>query len=117
MAFYLLSLKPFDGLTPPLKMNFSNEILWVQLHNLPIRCMNEKIGSQIGEMQGIMKACNVDVDGSSWGLVLRLYIEMDLQIPLARGYTINVRGNRLWVLFTYKKLSKLCFKCGRINHG
>lgn len=63
-----------------------------------------------------MKACDVDVDGFGWGPVLRLCIEMDLQKPLARGHIINVRGTRLWVPLNYEKLSKLCFKCGRITH-
>lgn len=91
----------------------------MQLHNLPIACMNKKIGSQIGETLGGLKAwdVDVDVDGSSWGLALRLCIKMDLQKPLARGCTINVRGNHLWVLLTYEKLPKLYFKCGKISHG
>lgn len=113
---YLLSLKPFDGLTPSLKMDFSKEIFLVQLHNLPISCMNDKTSSQIGEMLGTQKACDIDVNGSRWSPILCLYIQMDLQKPLARGRTVNVRGARSWISFTCKKLPKLYFKCGRITH-
>lgn len=60
---YLLSLKPFDGLTLLLKIDFSKEIFWVHLHNLPIGCMDEKIGPQIGKTLGALKTCDVDVDG------------------------------------------------------
>lgn len=55
---YLLALKPFDGCTLSLKMDFSKEAFWVQLHNLPIACMNAEIGNQIGSTIGVVKECD-----------------------------------------------------------
>lgn len=78
--------------------------------------MNENIGTQIRNTLGTIQVFYIEEDGSSWGNVLRLYIEMDLHKPLSRGKTINVHGNQSWMPITYEKLPKLCFRCGRITH-
>lgn len=49
----LLSLKPFDSCTPVTKMGFSTEVFWVQIHELPIGCMDERIGTDIGKLLGM----------------------------------------------------------------
>lgn len=114
---HLLSLKPFDGITPPQKIDFSTKDFWVQFHNLPLGCMNPKMGKNIANTVGSFKDCEIQEDGLSWGSVLQALIEMNIQQPIARGRTINVQGNRHWIPFTYEKLPRLCFKCGRISHG
>lgn len=50
----LFILKPFDGLTPP-KMSFDYEVFWIQLHNLPLMCMNCERGHQIRATIGTVK--------------------------------------------------------------
>lgn len=55
----LLSLKSFDSYTPAAKMDFSKKIFWVHMHDLPIGCMNEKIGTNIEKIIGTVKQCNV----------------------------------------------------------
>lgn len=60
----LLFLKPFDSYTPTAKMDFSKEIFWVYMHNLPIGCINERIGTDIGKTIGTVKQCTVQKDGS-----------------------------------------------------
>lgn len=93
----LLSPQPFDGITPTSKMDFSMESFWVQLHNLPLGCMHEDIGRQVGDTIIVVKACDVREDGSGWGKVLRMYIELDLCKPLPRGRTLNILGEKIWV--------------------
>lgn len=114
---HLLSLKPFDGLTPPLKMDFSREIFWVQCRIIPIGCMNARIGTHIGNTLGVFKDCDVEKDGPGWARVLCLCIEMDLHKPLSRWRAINIHGNSSWMPITYEKLPKLRFRCGKIAHG
>lgn len=97
-------------------MNLSSESFWVQIHDLPIACMNEDIGTQIRKTIGRVKACDVQSDDLSWGIVLRTLIELDLHKPIARGCTLNVKGDKTWVPLTYEKLPKICFRCGRISH-
>lgn len=44
----VLVLKPFDGLTPPQKMNFDFETFWVHMNNLSLACVTCEVGNQIG---------------------------------------------------------------------
>lgn len=61
----LLSLKFFDGYTPPAKMCFSKEEFWVQLHNLPLGCMNVDIETEIGKSIGKVVECDVHDDDNA----------------------------------------------------
>lgn len=79
--------------------------------------MNEEMDKVIGSVVGKVHACDVDKDGKAWGQTLRAYIEIEIQKPLPRGRMLNVSGNKNWIPFTYEKLPKICFQCGRICHG
>lgn len=61
--------------------------------------------------------CGVLDYGAMGGRTLRVCVEVNLYKPMPRGITINVKGERLWMPFTYKKLPRLCFKRGQILHG
>ncbi|XP_042939405.1 uncharacterized protein LOC122274431 [Carya illinoinensis] len=113
---HLLALRPFDGLTPPQKMEFDFELFWVRLHNLPLACMTTEIGMKIGESLGTIVEMETGGDGIAWGSYLRIHVIMDLRKAMARGRTANLLGSRIWVPVTYEKLPKLCFDCGRIKH-
>lgn len=94
-------------------MVFNKATFWIQMHDLPLSCINEDVGIQIGSTIGTVVECDVDEDGNGWGDVLRVFIEIDLLKAILRSRSINLKGKKLWVHFTYEKLSKLCFKCGR----
>lgn len=98
-------------------MRFTTENFWIHFHNLPLGYMNAKMDKQIGDTIGIFNDCEVQDDGNSWGTVLRVLLEIELQKPTTRERTINVQGKKLWIPFTYEKLPWLCFGCGRISHG
>lgn len=101
----LLFLKPFDGYTLTSKMDFSKEAFWVQLHDLPIARIKKDMGNFIGNNTiGLVKTCDVQNDGSGWGTVLRVLIELDLYKPITRGKTLNVKGIKTWIPLTYEKL-------------
>lgn len=92
----LLTLKEFNGHTSVLKMDFTNEAFWVHIHDLPIGCMNIKMGTHIGNTIGTIKTCDVNKDSLGWGKALQMLIEMDLRKPISCRRTINVMGNKLW---------------------
>ncbi|XP_042962692.1 uncharacterized protein LOC122296963 [Carya illinoinensis] len=110
----LVVLKEFDGFTPLKQVNFTSESFWVRFHNLPLSCMTEVRGEQIGSTVGRV---DVQGDGSGWGKFLRVQIHMDLNQPLARGRTLMVKGNEIWIPFSYEKMPRICFSCGCIEHG
>ncbi|XP_042980049.1 uncharacterized protein LOC122310233 [Carya illinoinensis] len=113
----LLVLKEFDGHTPLKQVEFVLESFWVRLHNLPLSCMIERRGEQIGYTVGRVEKVDVQEDGSGWGSYLRVQIHMDLTQPLARGRTLTVKGKNIWVPFRYEKMARICFTCRCIEYG
>lgn len=61
----LICLQYFDGFSSPTNLVFNHAFLWVQLHDMPLCCLNYTVGAQIG------KVIHVDVDdsGHGWGEV------------------------------------------------
>lgn len=43
---YLFNLQLFDGCTPPSRIDFHEASFWMQMHDLPILCMNQDTGMQ-----------------------------------------------------------------------
>lgn len=89
----------------------------MHMNNLLLACMTRETGIQIGATIGIVIEFDVHEDGIGWGNYLRVKIEIDLRKMIARGRTINLLGNKIWVPLSYDKLQKLCFGCGGIIHG
>lgn len=44
----ILILNEFDGRTPPSQMEFISSPIWVQIHDMPLGCMNRRMGMKIG---------------------------------------------------------------------
>lgn len=114
---FLVALQTFDGSIPPDKIEFSKTALWVQIHGLPLVCMNKDVCHKIGNSLGTVRGIDVGEDGIGWGRYIRVRVEIDLGRPLARGRLLNLMGSEYWVSFRYEKLPKFCFSCGIINHG
>lgn len=78
-------LKLFEGRLSPAKMDFNKESFWVQMHNLPLTCMNEVKGHSIGSTIGTVMDCDVSEDGTGWEKALRVLIEIHVYQPLPHG--------------------------------
>lgn len=78
--------------TLQLHVDFSTVAFWVNMHDLPIGCMNAKMRNYVGSTIGVVKECDVNKDGSRWGITLRVLIKMMLEKPISRGRFINVEG-------------------------
>ncbi|XP_042952130.1 uncharacterized protein At4g02000-like [Carya illinoinensis] len=113
----LLVLKEYVGDTPLKQVDFNSESFWVRFHNMPLSCMTEKRGEQIGSSVGKVEKVDVQEDGSGWGCYLRVQIHMDITQPMARGRTLIVKGQKIWIPFSYEKMPRICFTCGCIEHG
>lgn len=87
------------------------------MHDLPIGCMNDKMGKSIGRMLRVVKECDANEDGYGCGITQRVLIKMKLDKHISRGRFINVEGCKEYIPLTYEKLPKICFECGRIVHG
>lgn len=112
----LFALKNLDGYNQIEKIQFNTETFWVQLHKLPIMCMNGFYSNLIGKT--IEKVLEVDVeeDDTVCGHFLLVRIEINITKPLPRGRPLKVMGDNLWIPLKFEKLSRFCFNYGRIVH-
>lgn len=113
----ILVLNEFDGSTPPSQMDFNHSPFWIQVHDMPLLCMNKSVGTKIGRSQGVLEEVDTAGDGTGWGSCPRLRVIIDITKPLDRGRALSLEGKSLWVEFKYEKLPLFCFNCGRIVHG
>lgn len=49
---YLVAMQKFDGSIPPDQLDFSTTTLWVQIHGLPLVCMNKEVGKKNWSFNG-----------------------------------------------------------------
>jgi len=110
-------LKKLEENIPLAQMDFSHVLFWVQVHDMPLICMNKEIGTRIGESIGKVEDVDVTGDGVGWGRFLRIRVQVDISKPLERGRALHLNGKSIWVSFKYEKLPHFCYSCGRIVHG
>jgi hypothetical protein len=101
----VLVLKELDENIPPLQMDFSKALFWIQVHEMPLTYMNREAGLRIGQSIGIVDDVDVTGDGVGWGRCLRIKVYINLTKPLERGRALVINGKSLWVSFKYEKLS------------
>jgi len=51
----VLVLKEIDENIPPLQMDFSKALFWVQGHDMPLTCMNREVGFWIGQSMALWR--------------------------------------------------------------
>jgi hypothetical protein len=114
---HIVVLNEFDGSIPPSQLEFRQSPFWVQVHEMPLLCMNKNVGTKIGNSLGILEDIDVAGNGLGWGSYLRLRVVLDIMKPLDRGRALNFAGKSSWIEFKYEKLPLFCFRCGCIVHG
>ncbi|XP_059429272.1 uncharacterized protein LOC132163092 [Corylus avellana] len=61
---HALVLNDFDGKTPPSQMQFRHSPVWIQVHDMPLLCMNRGVGIKIGASLGEIEDVDVAGDGA-----------------------------------------------------
>ncbi|XP_059431640.1 uncharacterized protein LOC132165165 [Corylus avellana] len=110
-------LQEFEGNTPPSQMNFSLSPFWIQIHDMPLICMNTGVGRKIGKSMGQVEEVDVAEGCAGWGRYLCIRVILDLMKPLDRGRALHLGDKVNWVDFQYEKLAQFCYQCGCILHG
>jgi hypothetical protein len=89
---HIVVLNEFDGSTPPSQLEFNRSPFWVQVHDMPLLCMNKNVGTKIGKSLGDLEDVDVAGNGLGWGSYLRLRVSLDITKPLDRGRALNLRN-------------------------
>ncbi|XP_075640309.1 uncharacterized protein LOC142612063 [Castanea sativa] len=112
---HLMVLQRYDKDMPVEELTFNCTSFWVQVHNIPVRFMNQKVAKGICSNVGtIIKKSKTEVEGGSF---MRVRVRMDITIPLSRGRMVSLgQGKELWVSFKYECLPNICYWCGYLNH-
>ena len=108
---HLIVLQRYDKDTPIEDLTFNRTSFWVQVHNIPMRFMNQKVAEGIcSTVVTVIQKPNMEVDGGS-------FMRVDVTRPLSRGRMVSVgQGKEQWVSFKYKCLPNICYWCGCLNH-
>lgn len=114
----LMVFKETTGWQNPSYLAFEEFTIWIQLHNLPIACMNQKAVAKIAEQVGVVEEIDIGEGGSCIGQFARVRITRPISKPLQRCVRISQQqAEEQWiVLILYEKLPEFCFQCGRVGH-
>ncbi|KAL5843046.1 hypothetical protein ACOSQ3_013649 [Xanthoceras sorbifolium] len=63
-------------------MKFNEAEFWVQVHNIPIVCMNRETGLFIGKQIGVLREIDLGTTGDCLGKYLRVRVRVDISKPL-----------------------------------
>lgn len=66
------------------KQEFSHALFWVQIHKVPIMCMNKETVITLGESIGSVKEVETDSSGEWIGKFVRSRISVDITKPLKK---------------------------------
>ncbi|KAK3222902.1 hypothetical protein Dsin_009927 [Dipteronia sinensis] len=99
-------------------MKFSRVEFWVQIHNVPLLCMNKEIGMFLGRMIGEVTDIDVGPSGYCMGKFLRLRIVIEIDKPLLRCLRVDLLGTGMvtMLLLRYERLPDYCFRCCCLGH-
>lgn len=92
--------------------------LWVQVHDLNVGFMSEKVLKGIDNYIGsFVESCPSNFVGV-WREYMRIRITINLSKPLKRRMKMKMTGNEwFWVNFKYENVPSFCFICGIIGHS
>ncbi|TXG48504.1 hypothetical protein EZV62_024379 [Acer yangbiense] len=115
---HLLALEKLEGTGNISQLSFSKAEFWVQIHDIPIMCMNrcmaKWLAAQIGDI--------IEIPSKSrecWGKFLRVKVLIDISRPLKRWLRLKLdqSDNIVMVNLKYERLPEFCYACGRLGHS
>lgn len=106
----ILIVEELDDQKTLSQLKFHHTPIWVQVHDMPLRCMNRSVGSKIGASLGKVEEVAIAKDDVGWGRYMRLQVVIDLYQPLERGRDLILSGNTWWIAFKYEKTASFLFQ-------
>ncbi|XP_030924341.1 uncharacterized protein At4g02000-like [Quercus lobata] len=105
---HLMALQRYDKDTLIEELQFNQTSFWIQVHDIPVRFMNQKVAAGICSQVGtIIKKSETEGEGGSF---MRVRVRVDITIPLSRGRMVSVgQGKEIWVSFKYERLPNICY--------
>lgn len=91
---------------------------WVQMYDLKVGFMSEKILTEVGNSNGkFVASCPSNFQGV-WRDYFRIRVTVDVSKPLKRRMKIkNTGADWFWITFKYKNIPTFYFICGILGHS
>ncbi|TXG70163.1 hypothetical protein EZV62_005098 [Acer yangbiense] len=113
----LIALEKPVGFGDIKNLRFDRAAFWVQIHDIPIMCMNRRTAKWLAEqIRGVIE---IPADSKEcWGKFMRVKVELDISKPLKRWLRLKLdKSNNIVVVgLKYERLPDFCFACGKIGH-
>ena len=105
---HLTVLQRYDKDTIVEELQFNHTSFWVQVHDILVRFMNQKVVARICSSVGtVIKKSKTKGEGGSF---MRVRVRVDITIPLSQGRMVSLgQGKEIWVLFKYECLPNICY--------
>ncbi|XP_074323953.1 uncharacterized protein At4g02000-like [Apium graveolens] len=102
----------------PRNISLNKLELWVQVYDLRVGFMSERVPKEIGNYIGsFVESCSKNFTGTWWEY-LRVRVSIDVTQPLKRKMKIRQSGAEwFWINFKYENVRTLCFICGIMGHS
>ena len=99
-------------------LNFDSVTSWVQLHNVPNKCLTQATGEVVGNnIRTLVQAIDPEDDGEG-GEFLRIRVKMDITKALPRCCKLWSDGEHVgWALLKFDRLPNFCYWCKRLTHS
>ena len=119
LRIWLSIFEELRGTSRILDLAFESLDLWVQVHNLPLSCMNQECVEVIGNHIGTFKEVSGGENGECWGRYLRIRISINISKPLKRlvGLCLVEGESPELLLLQYERLPTFCYRCGFLGHS
>ena len=114
---HLVVLQRFENNVPIRELSFTWTIMWVQIHDILFRYLNQRVAEEICE---VVRAVDrtTSTDEMKGGNFMRVRVSINISLPLCRGRIITLEdGGEVWVKFKYKRFPNICYWCGCLTHS
>ncbi|XP_052296966.1 uncharacterized protein LOC127902189 [Citrus sinensis] len=90
---------------------------WVQLHNVPLMCMDKYAIQKLGSLIGKVEEVDTDEGGECIGPIFRTRISVNVTKPLKKIIFLQQEdGAKTPIGIQYERLPDFCFCCGLVGH-
>ena len=99
------------------KQAFTHTSFWVQIHNMPLMCMDKESVQEIWGKIGKVEEVETDEPGECIGSYARIKVMVDVTKLLTKRLLLKLEeGEQLSMRVAYERLPEFYFCCGKIGN-
>ncbi|XP_031126222.1 uncharacterized protein LOC116028601 [Ipomoea triloba] len=114
----LVLLRRLEDGDDPMIVALTKASFWIQMHDVPVGFMSDKVARMIGNHVGIYEQSDSRSFDGIWRTFIRVRTTIDVTKPLKAKMKMKKPGGEwFWVTLRYERLPSFCFHCGIIGHA